>query len=225
MPAASARRNVFVLTLCQALGMTAVVVMVTVSALTGDMLAEDRTFATLPLSLQYLSTMLATIPASLLMKHVGRRAGFSIGALFGIASGGLSVVAVVAGSFWLFCLGNALIGVAQGFGLFYRFAAAEAADDAFRSKAISLVLSGGVVAAVVGPELAKLSSELIEGARFAGCFAVIAWPSSPFCCCKSSASRARASRSGGPLAARLPRSPGSRRSSWRRSPAWSAMRS
>jgi len=173
MSPGSVRRNVAILTVCQGLGMTAVTLMLTVSALTGEWLAPDKSLATLPLSLQFLATMLATVPASLLMRRIGRRAGFTFGAAFGLASGAISLGAAAAGSFWLFCVGNALLGVAMGFALFYRFAAAEAVDPAFRAKAISWVLSGGVAAAIIGPELAKWSRDL-TAATFAGCFAATA---------------------------------------------------
>ena len=168
------RRNVLILALCQALAMTSTSLMVTVAALVGQMLALDKTLATLPIAVQFTATMATTIPASLLMKRIGRRAGFSVGALLGAAGAGLAVAAIFAGSFVAFCLAGAGIGAALGFAMFYRFAAADAADSAFRGKAISLVLTGGVVAAVAGPQLARWSRDLFQPALFAGCFAVIA---------------------------------------------------
>ena len=168
------RRNVLILALCQALAMTSTSLMVTVAALVGQMLAADKTLATLPIAVQFTATMATVIPASLLMKRIGRRAGFSVGALLGAAGAGLAVAAIFAGSFVAFCLAGAGIGAALGFAMFYRFAAADAADSAFRGKAISLVLTGGVVAAVAGPQLARWSRDLFQPALFAGCFAVIA---------------------------------------------------
>src|SRR5262249_59337420 len=76
--------------------------------------------------------------------------------------------------FWVFCAGNMLVGVANGFALFYRFAATDTADAAFRSKAISLVMVGGVVAAVLGPQLAKWSHDWFAPITFAGSFVAIA---------------------------------------------------
>lgn len=168
-----ARRNVLVLTLSLAFNSTAVTVLVVTSALVGQALAEDKALATLPFSLQFVGTMVASVPASMIMQRMGRRFGFTIGALIGILAGAVMTLSIYLGDFWLFALGNALVGVANGVAQLYRFAAAEAADDNFRAKAISLVLGGGVVAAVVGGELAKWSVDLLDPVLYAGCFIVI----------------------------------------------------
>ena len=173
LAAATPRQNVLVLTVCLALNMTAVSVLIVTSALVGQMLAENKALATLPFSLQFVSTMVASIPASMIMQRMGRRFGFGIGAAIGIFAGAVMTMAIWLGDFWLFALGNALVGVANGIAQLYRFAAAEVADDAFRPKAISLVLGGGVVAAIIGPELAKWSRDLLDPLTFAGCFVVV----------------------------------------------------
>ncbi len=174
MPTPTVLRNVRILAVCQALTMTAVVAMLTVSALAGQALATDKALAALPLGLQFLATMVTTIPASLLMRRIGRRAGFQLGASIGLVSGLVSLGAAMEGSFWLFCVGNAVFGIGQGFAVFYRFAAADAADLDYRPKAVSLVLSGGVAAAILGPEIAKRSDDLIAGAPFGGTFIAVA---------------------------------------------------
>ncbi len=166
-------RNVTVLALCQALAMTGNALVITVAALAGHMLAEDKSLATLPLAIQFLGTMAATIPASLLMKQIGRRAGFSVGIAFAVAGGAVSSTAILTANFPLFCVGAALYGCFAGFALFYRFAAADTASESFRSKAISLVMAGGVVAAIFGPELAKWSRVWFEPALFVGCYVAI----------------------------------------------------
>ncbi len=166
-------RNVLLLALCQGLAMTGNAVVMTVSALAGYMLAEDKSLATLPLALQFTATMAATIPASLLMKQIGRRAGFSLGVLVAAAGGAVSSFAIFTANFPLFCLGAAIYGGFNGFALFYRFAAADTASDAFRGKAISLVVAGGVLAAFAGPELAIWSRGWFEPTVFAGCYAAI----------------------------------------------------
>ena len=155
-------RNVLLLALCQALAVTGNAVVLTVAALAGYMLAEDKSLATLPLALQFTATMAATIPASLLMKRIGRRAGFSLGVLVAAAGGAVSSFAIFTANFPLFCLGAAIYGGFNGFALFYRFAAADTASDAFRGKAISLVVTGGVLAAFAGPELAIWSRGWFE---------------------------------------------------------------
>jgi MFS family permease len=173
MTQAHSHRNVFLLAACQALVMTAMTIMITVASLTGRMLAEDDSFATLPLAFQYLATWLTTIPASALMRRIGRRAGFTIGALLGVTGAGLIALAVIDLSFWLMCLGNMLVGICMGFSLFFRFAAADAADERFRAKAISWVVSGGVIAALIGPELARQTRDLLGGYLYAGGFVAI----------------------------------------------------
>jgi len=169
-----ARRNVLVLAICQAVAMTSISMMATVSALAGQQLATDKALATLPIALQQLTVMLTTFPASYIMRHFGRRAGFSIGAIVGMIGGSIQCYAVFQFDFPLFCLGNALVGVANGFALFFRFAAADTADMAFKSKAISLVLAGGVLAAFVGPQLAKWTHDWFQPVQFAGSFIGIA---------------------------------------------------
>lgn len=173
MNAGTTRRNVFILAVCQALNATALTLMIASSALTGQMLAGDEALATLPLGLQFLTALLTTFPVSLLMRRYGRRWGFGIGAAAGAVGGFVMMQAVMAESFLGFCVGNALIGIAQATVQFYRFAAADASDERFRGKAISLVLAGGVVAAIIGPELAKWSRLAFTEAEFAGCFAVV----------------------------------------------------
>ncbi len=173
MAAPQIYRNVLLLTACQALSMSAMTIMITVAALTGRMLAEDDSFATMPLAFQFLATWLTTIPASTLMQRIGRRWGFAIGALLGVTGGALIALAIVFLSFWLMCVGNVLVGMCMGFALFYRFAAADAADEAFRAKAISWVVSGGVVAALLGPELARHTRDILGPYLYAGSFIAI----------------------------------------------------
>ncbi len=173
MVAPHAYRNVLLLAACQALSMSAMTIMITVAALTGRMLAENDSFATLPLAFQFLATWLTTIPASTLMQRIGRRWGFAIGTLLGVAGGALIALSIVFLSFRLMCVGNVLVGMCMGFALFYRFAAADAADEAFRAKAISWVVSGGVIAALVGPELARHTRDLLGPYLYAGSFIAI----------------------------------------------------
>jgi predicted MFS family arabinose efflux permease len=167
------RRNVVVLALCQALSMTAMTITITVTALNGAELLINEAWATVPLGLQAIATMLTTIPASSLMGAFGRRFGFTLGAVVGIAGGALGVLSVTENSFWLLCLANVGIGIAMGFAVFYRFAAADAAHEASRSQAISLVIAGGVIAALVGPTLSQWSRELFPAAIYAGCYGVM----------------------------------------------------
>ena len=154
--------------------MTAVSLLATVSALVGLALAPSPGFATVPLGLQFLATMLFTFPASLCMQRVGRRAGFMGGAAFGLLGAALAAWSVAEGSFEGLCAGAFCIGIFIAFAQYYRFAAADVATAKYRSRAISLVLAGGVVAAFAGPNLANASRDLFATAVFAGCFVVVA---------------------------------------------------
>ncbi len=168
------RRNSIVLAVAQALLMIGTSTMIAEAALVGHMLAENKSLATLPVGLMQLAAMLTTFPASFLMKRFGRRAGFSLGTVFGLAGQLVCVAGIFGGSFTLFCVGSMLNGVYSGFGLFYRFAAADGAPAALRGKAISFVLAGGVVAGIVGPELAKLTHDLFLPVAFVGSFVALA---------------------------------------------------
>lgn len=168
------KKNVWLLSFCQALMNSGNILLVTTSSLVGYHLAEDKALATLPLGLQFLGTMLTTIPASMFMKHMGRRPGFMVGTLIGLAGASLAAWAIFAHTFFFFCVGAALFGVFNGFGTYYRFAAADVATDDYRPKAISFVMAGGVIAAVVGPNLANWSSGLLASTPFAGSYLALA---------------------------------------------------
>ena len=173
MAAASSRRTVLMLAGCQALAMTGASIVGTTGAIVGNMLTPDKALSTLPIAVQMTGMMAATIPAALLMARVGRRRGFWTGLGLGATGAVIATAAIFQGSFALFCLGTFFLGTNNGFTQQYRFAAAEIADEAFRSKAISLVLAGGVVSAVFGPETAIWSRDLFAPVLFAGCYAMI----------------------------------------------------
>jgi MFS family permease len=164
------KRNVWLLAGCQALMNSGNSLLIATSALVGFQLAPDKSLATLPLALQFLTSMLTTVPASFLMKAIGRRAGFAVGTLIGLAGAALAAWGIVGQSFLYFCLAAALIGAFNGFGTYYRFAAADVASADYRSRAISYVMAGGVVAALVGPNLAHWTSAWFAAHEFAGSY-------------------------------------------------------
>lgn len=164
------KKNVLVLATCQMLFGSSRSLLIATAPLIAYTIAAHKGLATLPASLVIIGTALATVPASLFMRRVGRRMGFLTGTAIGAAGGVISVIAVAEANFWLFCLGILIYGCYAGFAQFYRFAAADVAVDAFKSRAISLVLAGGVVAAFVGPELAKLGQNLFATAEFLGAY-------------------------------------------------------
>lgn len=170
-----ARLNVTLLALNHMLFVTAAVTVMTLSGLVGRTLAPSPALATLPISAMTLGTIITALPVSMFMKRVGRRAGFLVGVTTGGFAGGvLCVIAIAAKSFWLFAFGNLLFGIYQAFAVYYRFAAAEVTSEAFRSRAISMVLAGGVIAAFLGPWNAEYGEALLPILPGAGPYLVIA---------------------------------------------------
>ncbi len=167
-------RGVIMLAICQGLMLSVTSLVMTTSALVGHALAPDPGGSTLPLGLTYLSIMATMIPASLYMRRHGRRRGFLLGAATGFVGGLICAVSIYQGSFSGFCAGSVLIGIANGFGQFYRFAAAEVAEPSARAQAISWVLAGGLAAAFIGPNAARLTRDLVPGPVFSASYASIA---------------------------------------------------
>jgi MFS family permease len=167
-------RNARVLAICQGLYTCAISIDLTLTGLTGYQLAPDKALATLPFALITVAGAVTTWFASFLLQRWGRRAGFVLGALTGGAGGLVSVWAVFHADFWAFCCGTAAVGVFQAFAQYYRLAAADAVGDADKSRAISMVLAGGVVAAVLGPALAAWAKDLFPAVLFAGAYLMVA---------------------------------------------------
>lgn len=166
-------RNLFLLFASESCTRTASVIMLTVMALLGRQLAPTPDLATLPLALVPVATLLTTVPAARLMRRRGRRLGFSLGAVLGALGAGLALAGVLNAEFWILCAGAVGVGAAGGFATYYRFAAAEAVDTPLKSRAISLVMGGGIVAALLGSRLAVWSREWLGDSVFAGPFVCI----------------------------------------------------
>lgn len=172
--AAAMRRNVWLLFLCQALMQASTVGQVAMSALIGHSLATDKALATLPMAIQMAATMTASIPAGLVFARLGRKPGFILGAV-GAGLGSLTfALGVWHGSFLIYCLGAVPAGLGFGISQHYRFAAAEVATPSYRPRAVSLVMAGGVLSAIFGPELVKHSRELIPPFTFLGTYLFLA---------------------------------------------------
>jgi len=164
------KSNVFRLAAAQALSMTTMNINIINTALVGVLIAPLPWLATLALSLQFLTSMMATLPASLLMTRFGRRPVMIGGVLISSLSTLTQAIAVLREDFILFCAGGMGLGVALGIASYYRYAAADGVPTALRPKAISLVLAGGLAAALMGPEIARRTVELVPDALYAGCF-------------------------------------------------------
>ncbi|MGI9569418.1 MAG: MFS transporter, partial [Desulfobulbia bacterium] len=173
-PPSRVQRNVLILACSQALSVSTQTMTLITSPLVGHMLlGSDKSLSTMPIFIIFGSMMVGTIPASLLMKQIGRRAGFSLAAGLSIAGGLICAYSVFIQSFWILCLGSVLQGLFISFAQYYRFAAADNADPQFRPKAISLVLTGGVVAGIIGAQAAKWSFGWFAPINFMGVYVMI----------------------------------------------------
>jgi MFS family permease len=168
----STTRNVGLLAACQAMLFTNNSTLIAINGLAGLALAPVKQLATLPVSCWVLGGALATMPASLHMRRVGRQAGLTTGTFWGIVGALLCAGAIYRQSFWMLCFGTLVWGVYNAYGQYYRFAAADASTPDFRPMAISLVLAGGLVGGVLGPTLSRWSVDLLDK-RFMGAYLVL----------------------------------------------------
>ncbi len=153
------RRNVAVLVLAQAILGSQMPMIFTIGGLAGQSLASNICYATLPISLIVLGSMLTATPISWFMQRYGRRAGFMVGTLGGAIGGIVGAIGLYLASFPIFLIGSLFTGIYMSAQGFYRFAAADTASDDFRPKAISYVLAGGLVSAIIGPQLVKVTAD------------------------------------------------------------------
>lgn len=164
------QRNVLLLAFSQALMLSAIVMSMALGAILGGVLAPDKSLATLPIAMMVIGTAITSLPAAILMRYLGRRAGFLIGATLGLGGSLLCAFALQQQSFALFVIGHFLLGSYQGFANYYRFAAVEATAASHASRAISWVVAGGVVAAFLGPQLGQWGQNWIDGNLFVGSY-------------------------------------------------------
>jgi MFS family permease len=169
-----AKKNVAILVMAQAFLGAQMPMIFTIGGLAGQSLASNPCFATLPISLIVAGSMMAATPISAIMQRWGRRAGFFTGALFGALGGIVGAYGLYLGSFPVFLLGSLLTGVYMSAHGFYRFAAADTASQEFRPKAISYVMAGGLLSAIIGPQLVKATSQAFVIPFFGTYMAVIA---------------------------------------------------
>jgi MFS family permease len=148
-----AKRNALILAVTQALAGANNTVMLATGAIVGSMLAPDKAYATVPITVYVIGMWLGTLPVGWLARRFGRRTAFQIGTVFGVITGLFCYLGVVQGSFLWLNVGAFCSGLYAAAHQAYRFAAADTASEAFRPKAISWVLIGGVFAAILGPQL------------------------------------------------------------------------
>ncbi|MEP5730241.1 MAG: MFS transporter [Sulfitobacter sp.] len=150
-----AKRNVAVLVAAQALLGSQLTMVFVIGGLAGQQLSPYICLATLPISMMVFGSMTTAPWLSNLMQTYGRRAGFYVGAFGGLIGAGICAYALTLTNFWVFLVGSYIIGIYMSSHGFFRFAAADTASDAFRPKAISYVMAGGLVSAIIGPQLAS----------------------------------------------------------------------
>lgn len=155
----SPRRTVTILVLAQAILGAQMPMIFTIGGLAGQSLASNVCFATLPISMIVLGSMIAATPISSIMQRYGRRTGFWIGTIGGALGGAVGALGLYLASFPIFLVGSFLTGAYMSAQGFYRFAAADTASEEFRPKAISYVMAGGLAAAIIGPQLVKLTAD------------------------------------------------------------------
>jgi MFS family permease len=166
------RSNVVRLAAAQALtGANSAVIFAT-GSIVGATLAPDMSLATVPLSMYVLGLAAGTLPTGAISRHYGRRVAFIIGTACGVATGLLGAYAILHASFVLFCSATFLGGLYGAVSQSYRFAAADGASVAYRPKAVSWVMAGGVFAGVLGPQLVQWTMDIWPPYLFAFSFVV-----------------------------------------------------
>ncbi|MDP3715623.1 MAG: MFS transporter, partial [Burkholderiales bacterium] len=143
----------------QALLFTNNTILISVNGLAGFALAEDKSLATLPVTAYVVGAALSTVLVSQLLRRIGRVNGFSAGTLVGILGALICGYAIYSHSFWMLCAGTLVMGIYNASGQYYRFAAADVASANFKSKAISLVMAGGLVGGVLGPQTSTMTKD------------------------------------------------------------------
>jgi MFS family permease len=167
-------RNLTILFLCQLISATGSIVMVTLGGIIGSTLSGNPALATLPVSMMVLCVAVTTIPATVLMRRIGRRKGFMLASLSAAFAVFLAKVALANSSFVTFGLAAGLFGINMAFTQQYRFAAAESVQRGFTGRAISLVLVGSIGGALIGPELVIHGQQWVDGVPYSGTLAIVA---------------------------------------------------
>ncbi len=161
-------RNLIILFFCQLISSTGQLVVVTLGGIIGSNLTDNQSIATLPVSLMVVVTALSAIPATVLMRKIGRKYGSSIASISASVAILIAVYALHTHSFYLFVISAAMFGINTAFSQQYRYAAAESVDQKFVGRSISLILLGAIGGAMLGPELVTRGQFLIEGIQYGG---------------------------------------------------------
>ena len=161
-------RNLIILFFCQLISATGQIVIVTLGGIIGSSLTDNQSIATLPVSLMVVVTALSAIPATMLMKKIGRKFGSSFASLSAASAVLIAAYALYSQSFNLFVVAAAMFGINAAFTQQYRYAAAESVEQKFVGRAISMILLGAIGGALLGPELVTRGQYWIENIPYAG---------------------------------------------------------
>ncbi len=169
-----ARRTALILASSQAIIGSAAPIAISIGALAGYyMLGSDKSLATAPVTGFNLGVALGALPAAAIIRWLGQRNGFLTGTLITALGGLIATLALFQGAFWVFAAGLMVLGCGGAFVQQFRFAAADNAPPEFKARAISFVLAGGVITAILGPQIVIFTRELFAPVMFAGSFASI----------------------------------------------------
>ncbi|TPK23560.1 MFS transporter [Mesorhizobium sp. B2-5-9] len=169
-----ARRTALILAASQAIIGSVAPIAISMGALAGQyLLGADKSLATAPITGFNLGVALGALPAAAIIRWLGQRGGFMTGTVVTALGGLVATLALFHGSFWLFAFALLVIGVGGAFVQQFRFAAADNAPPAFKARAISFVLAGGIITAILGPQIVIFTRELFAPVMFAGSFASI----------------------------------------------------
>ncbi|MCH8159068.1 MAG: MFS transporter [Proteobacteria bacterium] len=161
-------RNLFILVFCQLISASASIVMVLLGGIIGSTLTANKALATLPLSMMVVAVAATTIPATILMRKIGRRKGFALSSISAALAVLFAIYALAQASFWMFIVATMMFGINMAFTQQYRYAAAESVAPKYVPRAVSFVLIGSIGGAFLGPELATRGQFWIASIPFAG---------------------------------------------------------
>ena len=167
-------RNMVILFLCQLISATGAIVVITLGGIIGSALTDTQALATLPVSLMVVITAVTAIPATMLMRRIGRKAGSLLSSLSAASAALVTAYAISQSNFVLFIIAVAMFGINMAFTQQYRFAAVESAPPKHAGRAISLVLIGAIGGAIIGPELVTRGQGWVEGTQYVGTLYAVA---------------------------------------------------
>jgi len=168
------RRNLVLLVFCQLISATGSIVFVTLGGIIGATLTENLAWSTLPISVMVLATAATTVPATMLMRKIGRGAGFAMASVSAAAAVSAGAWALYRSSFSLFLIAATMFGINMAFSQQYRYAAAESVPTKYIPRAISFILLGSIGGAFLGPEIAIRSQNWMDGVPYAGALLLLA---------------------------------------------------